>query len=274
MQSLGKNGAKEVRDWSYVYYDDVDVDDKRGDDDELFVHLQIGSVLESKDSDAAVRSAALDLAYALYAQVGQDLNRLLDMLAPSAADALSAKASSMVEDRIKQRNKEIAATAGASAAASSSSSSLAVPINAASTVSSSSPAPMPSTSVNAVRTPPRGGDEAADEPFGRLEQTPMTTAKAAGMGNGMGRVNTTRGTRAMPSALPESSPVRINWGDDDADAEISSSSSNSTSINITSPRKLSATPPPHHHHDAVSDGSAGDFGSLESIYSEIIAKVI
>ena len=61
----------------------------------------IGNQLDAKDSDPAGRSPCLDLCYAMYISLGSDLPKLLKLF----GENLSERASSMIEDRIKQKNR-------------------------------------------------------------------------------------------------------------------------------------------------------------------------
>ena len=61
---------------------------------------EVAQYLDSKDNDVSGRHACLELCYALYVALGSDLPKLTKLLGE-----LSERASSMVEDRVRQKNK-------------------------------------------------------------------------------------------------------------------------------------------------------------------------
>ena len=72
---------------------------------------ELGAASDSKDNDVAIRSAALDVAYALYCFCGNDLSKLLRLYGDSAEKTRVA-----IEQRIKERSRSgLAASAGAAA---------------------------------------------------------------------------------------------------------------------------------------------------------------
>ena len=148
--------------------------------------------LDSKDNDVSGRNACLELCYALYLSLGGELAKLLKLMGD-----LSERSSSMVEDRIRQKNKQAGglgsalgafATHGSSSSTagsnsngngnghSSSSQSISVPASNQSTAASKRNVVLTSNNVPATSftSPDRGSRESYENspsPF-RLEITP------------------------------------------------------------------------------------------------------
>jgi len=76
---------------------------------------EVGLCLDSKENDVSCRNACLELAYSMFLAYGSDMSKLL-----KAIGDLSERSKSMIEDRIKQKNRAASAkpaTAGAAATA-------------------------------------------------------------------------------------------------------------------------------------------------------------
>lgn len=72
---------------------------------------ELGAAIESKDNDVAIRSAALDVCYALYCFCGNDLAKLLRLFGDSAE-----KTRVSIEQRIKEKSRSGAAVPTSTAA--------------------------------------------------------------------------------------------------------------------------------------------------------------
>jgi len=123
---------------------------------------EIGLYLDSKDNDVSGRNACLELCFALYLSMGNDLGKLMKLLGD-----LSERSASMIDDRIKQKNRQGGATLrGSTTFSSSTSTSTATPER----VRSRTPVKAASNSVQKK-------DEAREASPFRLEMTPPDEAR-------------------------------------------------------------------------------------------------
>lgn len=142
---------------------------------------EIAVYLDSKDNDVNGRNACLELCNSLYLSLGAELPKLMKLM----GTAVSERATSMIEDRVRQKNKQAGGVSAALANfANHCSSSASVASATASTVSTSATSRAPSgLSVRTAHTeesadytsPHRQGSresyETSPSPF-RLEITP------------------------------------------------------------------------------------------------------
>jgi hypothetical protein len=73
---------------------------------------EVAVYLDSKDNDVSGRNACLELCYALYLSLGAELGKLTKLMGPD----ISERSTSMIDDRIRQKNKAAGGLAAAIAA--------------------------------------------------------------------------------------------------------------------------------------------------------------
>ena len=129
---------------------------------------EIGAFLDSRDNDALGRNQCLELCHALYVSMGGDLPKLVKLLGE-----LSERSASLVEDRIRQKNKTAAATSTAASAAAAANA--AVPASATIAAPTATANSINSTTASAAATPPPTARGDGSSPF-RLQMTPPEEA--------------------------------------------------------------------------------------------------
>lgn len=179
---------------------------------------EIGNQLDSKESDPAGRSPCLDLCYAIYLSLNSELPKLLKLM----GDNLSERSSSMIEDRIKQKNR-MNGTSASTASNNSGSGSSNVPL-----LSSRVDTGANKDKDNAIKSP-RSSIDPSDESFAAAATTSTSLRRSAVKPL---HINTASGSQSQTHAAQSQSQQQR----PSSPSRAGSPSNSSKRITTTSPR--------------------------------------